>query len=407
MNYNGIKKVIAGSLAGATMLSIAACTPISLKPEWSYKEGDNQKAIGEYIFALYNAYNKAKNFAKDAKGYKENESFLDLTIKDDDGKEAKASDWIKEQADLMMREALYIDKEIADRKATVDEAAYLETAKQDWELGYMYSTYSQYGYATTPEKDILEPYGVSVESYCDLQYVISSKQSKLFEMKYAKGGTEEVTDDQLKKFFDDEYTYYSYFTVPLYENVTDEDNNSENKAYDDKKQKKLTKLAEGYANAVNSGKTIESQCSAYLKYTKSDAKAADTIVTNCERFDKDKLSSSTLGEDVAKDFIDVKQGEAKVITIGKDDSKTIYVIQKLDPKDAEKEYLTKDESTRASVLTAMKGDEFTKFLQEQGKSLKCEVNESVINQYKPDMFWTDPEETTTTTAAADSEESEE
>ena len=55
----------------------------------------------------------------------------------------------------------------------------------------------------------------------------------------------------------------------------------------------------------------------------------------------------------------------------------------------------------------MKGDEFTKFLQEQGKSLKCEVNESVINQYKPDMFWTDPEETTTTTAAADSEESEE
>ncbi|MBQ9674079.1 MAG: hypothetical protein IJV39_05590 [Ruminococcus sp.] len=401
MNFKRIKKILAGSLAGTVLVSAAACTPISTKAQWSYKYGDDEKSIGVYIFALYNAYSRAKTYAEKADGYKEDESFLDLTITDDDGNKAKASDWIKEQADIIVRESLYIDDQMSKKNATVDEAAYLETAKQDWELGYMYSQYSQYGYATTPEQEILEPYGISVESYCDLQYVTSAKQSRLFDLIYGADGTNPVSDSDLKKFFDENYTYYSYFTVPLYESVTDDDGNTSNKAYDDKKQKKLTSLADGYVKAINGGKTVESQCSAYLKYTKSDATTEDTLTTNCEKLDKDNLSSSSLGEDVAKEFTDVKQGKAKAITIGKDDSKTIYVIQKLNTKDAESEYLTKDDSTRESVLTSMKGKEYTDYLQEQAKKLDCEVNESVINRYDPDIFWEKPEDETTTTAASE------
>lgn len=64
MNFKNIKKVMAGTVAGAIMVSAAACTPISTKAQWSYKEGKNEKAIGVYIFALYNAYNQAKTYAE-------------------------------------------------------------------------------------------------------------------------------------------------------------------------------------------------------------------------------------------------------------------------------------------------------------------------------------------------------
>ena len=45
MNFKNIKKVMAGTVAGAIMVSAAACTPISTKAQWSYKEGKNEKEI--------------------------------------------------------------------------------------------------------------------------------------------------------------------------------------------------------------------------------------------------------------------------------------------------------------------------------------------------------------------------
>ena len=192
MKFKNIKKIMAGTVAGAMMISMAACTPISTKAQWAYKDGNNEKAIGVYIYAMYNAYNQAKTFAEKADGYKENESFLDLKIKDDDGKEAVASDWIKEKADLTVRQSLFIDKTVDERNATVDEASYKDQATQDWELGYMYSYYSQMGYGTTPEQELLEPYGISQDSYCELQYITPAKQQKLFDLLYDKDGEKEV-----------------------------------------------------------------------------------------------------------------------------------------------------------------------------------------------------------------------
>lgn len=399
MKFKNIKKIMAGTVAGAMMISMAACTPISTKAQWAYKDGDNEKAIGVYIYAMYNAYNQAKTFAEKADGYKENESFLDLKIKDDDGKEAVASDWIKEKADLTVRQSLFIDKAVDERNATVDEAAYKDQATQDWELGYMYSYYSQMGYGTTPEQELLEPYGISQDSYCELQYITPAKQQELFDLLYDKDGEKEVSDKELKKYFDDNYTYYTYFTIPLYEQTTDDAGQQTTKAYSSKKQKNLTNQADSYVKAINDGSAIDDQCKKYLKAIKSDAKASDTVQEGCELLDKDNLGASNIGEDVAKELVKLKNGEAKAVTIGEKDSKTVYVVQKLNAKDGEKEYLTKDDSTRKSVLQNMKKDEFSDYINKEAKALKCEVNSSVVDKYDPDMFWEEPEETSATEAA--------
>lgn len=393
MDLKRIKKIMAGTVAGALLISATACTPISTKAQWSYKDGDNEKAIGVYIYAMYNAYNQAKTFAEKADGYKEDESFLDLKIKDDDGKEAVASDWIKERADLTMKQVLFLDKDLDKLGATFDEASYEEQAEQDWQLGYMYSYYAQYGYGATPEQDILEPYGISKESYMQLQYLTPAKQQRLFDLTYDKGGTEEVSDKELQKYFDDNYTYYTYFTIALSEQTTDAAGQQTTKAYSDKKQKELTKQAETYAENLNKGSDIDKECKAYLDSIKSDAKVEDTVQKNCEVLDKDNLSASSVGEDVAKKLVDMKAGDAQSVTVGSGDSKTLYVVQKLNTKDAEKEYLTKDDSTRKGVLQNMKSEDFSDLLDKNAKAFKCEINTSVVDRYEPDMFWEEPEET--------------
>ena len=263
----------------------------------------------------------------------------------------------------------------------------------------MYSMYSQYGYATTPEQEILEPFGVSKESYTDVRYYSSAKQQELFKLMYEKGGSEEVSDKDLAKFFDDSYTYYTYFTIPLFEQTTDSDGNQTSKAYSNKKQKNLINQANKYKDAVNGGETVLSQCEKYLKDNKVEGKAKDTVVTNCELLDEDNLANSSIGEEVAKKLADVKVGKAEVITIGEKDTKTVYVVQKLNTKNAEKEYLTKDDSTRSSVLQNMKQDDFASYLEKQAKDLDCQVN-SAVDKYDPDMFWSEPgDETSSTTAA--------
>ena len=395
MNFKkNIKKIIAGVSAGALIVSATACTPISSSAEWSYKLDKNEKAMGVYIYSLYNAYNQAKTYAEKAEGYDEKESFLDLEITDDKGEKAVASEWIKKEADIAVREMLFLDKTLADKKATIDEATYDKQANEDWELGYMYSMYSQYGYATTPEQEILEPYGISKDSYTQVRYYAPAEQQKLFDLMYQKGGTEEVSDKELAKFFDESYTYYSYFTIPLYEQTTDEDGNQTSKAYDSKKQTNLTKQANTYAKAITGGSTVDKECEKYLKANKIEAELKDTVVTNCELLEEDNLANSSIGEEVAKELLDVKVGDAKVITIGQDDTKTIYVVQKLNTKNAEKEYLTKDDSTRSTVLQNMKKDDFSDYLEEEAKKLDCEVN-STVEKYDSEMFWSEPEETTT------------
>ena len=110
---NRIKKLTAVILAFAMVLALASCTtPISLTKEWSFKNSTEELPIGVYIYSLYTAYNQASTYAKDAKGYDAAKSFMDLTIKDEDGKESVAKDWILTQAKKITKSILAIDTEL-------------------------------------------------------------------------------------------------------------------------------------------------------------------------------------------------------------------------------------------------------------------------------------------------------
>lgn len=400
------QKVLAAVLAVIIAVSMASCVPVSLSKEWSYKYSDKQYDIGVYIYALYSSYLTAQSYAKDTKGYKEDESFLDLTIKDDDGKKAVARDWILDQAKEAGRELVAVDKLIKEKGSTWDEATMksaLQTTKDAWDMG-PYASYGQNYY--NPLSKELEPYGVSFDSFKQLYasqmgsspYTV--KTAALFDSYYAKGGSDEVSDKDLAAYFLKNYVDYSYIPVKLYDSTTDDSGNSKNKAFSSKKTKKIQSVLKGFAEDINKG-TADFDAIA-KKCEKKYGVTSEEEVKN--RVDALKSLKSSDAE-VHKAVKDLKNGKAVFITKDTDgDAPTAYIIVKNDINGDKKEYVSG--TNRSSVLQNMKSDDFKKVLKDEAKKLskdkKFSENESYIDKYKPDMFYEKPEETSESSSDSES-----
>ena len=84
------------------------------------------------------------------------------------------------------------------------------------------------------------------------------------------------------------------------------------------------------------------------------------------------------------------------------DSAIYYLVYKKDVSKDVDSYIG-NESKRASVLASMKSDEFSKYIDSLAEKLKYEENTSVIDKYKPELFFVAVEPTTSasTTSASD------
>jgi hypothetical protein len=376
-----------------SVLIVSGCTPISLNKEWSYKTGDKELAIGVYIYSLDTAYQQAKSYAQELDDYDESkDSWLEMEITDDDGKTEVASKWIKEQAKLMCLSYLVLDEQIEKENVDISKdtiASADEQAETYWNVGQ----YADYGYIM-PMKDDLEPYGISLESfrYCSTEY--SVKYQALFDKLYKEGGSKEVTDEELTKYFNDNYTDYSYFTVNLYTATTDEAGESSNVAMSDEEAKKVTDEIDGYVKDINGGKSYDDVLAAYMKANDIESDPATSNIEN--------LENSSLGDEVKEALKKLDNNKATAVKVGSGENAVYYFIYKRNIKDAANDYLA-DETNSANVLSSMKSEEFADYIEELTKKLDYEENTSVINQYEPKMFFVPVEPTT---SAEDSETSE-
>ncbi|MBQ2970944.1 MAG: hypothetical protein IJE16_00165 [Ruminococcus sp.] len=377
-------KFLAVVLAMVIALSTAAC---SLTPQWSYKEGDTELAIGVYIYALYSAYSQAQSYAQQTEGYDSEagtydgeESFLKVQITDDDGVTATADQWISDQADKTLKSLIAIEHEYNRLGATLDEAtvqSYQASAKEYWDYGPYYSMYGeQY---ISPYKDIFEPLGVSYESF-EYFYISSAKQQAVFELLYADGGEKGVTDEELTTYFTENYTSYTYFNSNLYtsESTTDEEGaeSSLNVALSDSEIAKYEKNYKGYASSLNSGSKISDVTE---KFVKDYELESDPSVSNVEI-----MADSTIGEDLVNAINELEEGKASYKKIGAEDTQVMYLFYKEPIADQVKSYIG-DSTNRASVLESYKGEEFNSYIEELAKSLNIEISKAV-SKYSPSMF---------------------
>lgn len=379
-----------GSFVLAVLMCLTAvlavgCSPVSLDKEWAYKTSDNELAIGVYIYSLNLAYSQAQSFASEQLDdySKANSDWFDKEIEDDDGNKQVAKDWIKEQADIMCKNYLVVDEQLAKagiELSTEDTATAEEQAETYWNVGQ----YASYGYVM-PMKDDLEPYGISLESFTYATTLYSTKYSKLFEHTYGKGGAEEVSDGELTDFFTENYVDYSYFTVNLYESTTDESGTSKDAALSENDAKKLTDEIDGYAEEINKG---SSYSDVVAKYMENNSIESDPSTSNVEN-----INNSSLGEEVLNAVKELDSNKASTLKVGSGDSAVYYLIYKNDIKTDVDDYI-KSDTNRPTVLSNMKNDDFKDYLDSLAEDLDCEVNTSVIDRYKADLFFEAVEETT-------------
>lgn len=374
-----------------SVLIVSGCTPISLNKEWSYKTADKELAIGVYIYSLDTAYQQAKSYAQELDDYDESkDSWLEMEITDDDGNKEVASKWIKDQAKLMCLSYLVVDEQIKKENIDVSLASADEQAETYWNVGQ----YADYGYVM-PMKDDLEPYGISLESfrYCSTEY--STKYQALFNKLYKEGGSKEVTDEELTKYFNDNYTDYSYFSVNLYTASTDEAGESTNIAMSDKEAKKVTDEIDGYVKDINNGKAYDDVIDAYMKANDIESDPATSSIEN--------LENTSLGDEVKEALEKLDNNKATAVKVGSGENAVYYFVYKRNIKDAAKDYLA-DETNSAKVLSSMKGEEFDDYIEGLTKKLDYEENTSAIDKYEPKMFFIPVEPTTSAETSETSEE---
>lgn len=373
-----IKKITAAFLAVLMIMSISGC---STKPEWSYKVDDNEMQIGVYIYALYTAYNQAATYASSAEGYDAEKSFLNLTITDDDGETAVAKDWIVDTAKELTKNILTIEEEFEARGLTLtaeDEAAAKESADNDWNLGPYYDMYLAYGMMPTPYKDILEPYGVSYESFERASYMASAKQTALFEEIYINDEETAVSTEDLTNYFTENYTSYSYLSVRLADSATDDSGSTTYTAMSDEDIAEIESTLQGYADNINNGAgTFAEQMVEYTALKELESDPSTSAVEN--------LDESSLNEDVIAALNELEEGKASLVKVGEAENAYYYLIYKAPIADSVADYI-EDETNSFNVLSAMKSEEFQDMLTAKAEELGIQENTSVVNSYKPSMF---------------------
>lgn len=373
-----IKKITAAFLAVLMIMSISGC---STKPEWSYKVDDNEVQIGVYIYALYTAYNQAASYASSAEGYDAEKSFLNLTITDDDGETAVAKDWIVDTAKELTKNILTIEEEFEARGLTLtaeDEAAAKESADNDWNLGPYYDRYLAYGMMPTPYKNILEPYGVSYESFERASYMASAKQTALFEEIYINDEETAVSTEDLTNYFTENYTSYSYLSVRLADSATDDSGSTTYTAMSDEDIAEIESTLQGYADNINNGAgTFAEQMVEYTALKELESDPSTSAVEN--------LDESSLNEDVIAALNELEEGKASLVKVGEAENAYYYLIYKAPIADSVADYI-EDETNSFNVLSAMKSDEFQDMLTAKAEELGIQENTSVVNSYKPSMF---------------------
>ena len=364
-------KILCVVLALVVALSAASC---SLSKQYAYTSDDGDLPIGLYIYYLRQAYNEAEDYAqKDTEKYDAekgtydgSKSFLKMEITDDDGKTAVAEDWIKEKAAENMNEAIAVYYQYNQLGCTMDEALLetdRKTYKDAWDNGYSY-----YGNSMPALSETYEPFGIGLDALFFADVEIPMMKTSVFDATY-----KDVTDDELKKFYEENYTSYHYFSMDLYTTSTDANNTTSYESVSDAQITAYTAAFDGYAAAINGGEsTFSEQFEAFKTAYNSDATATEN---------KAKLDSDT---DLNKAILALKDGEAKQVIIGENDNaRKIYLIYKEAIAGTTEAYF-EESSSRDSVLSVMKEDEFEELL----KKIAAEIDgmSSACKSYKPSMF---------------------
>lgn len=370
-NYSKILCVV---LALAMALTAASC---SLSKQYAYQEDDIEIPIGVDVYYLFSAYNSAQNFAQQSDVYDSetgkydgSKSFLKVEITDDDGETAVAEDWIKEKAEEDTKNAVAIYTKFNELGCTLDQTE-VDSTKE------YYKSYWDQSYA-----EMLEPYGISFDSFFMAGYTIPVMETEAFKAEYGNGGPSEVSTPDLAAYFKEHYTSFKYCSVNLYQAVETEDadasgeTSTENTPLPDEEIEAYQKDFGEYAASLSKGIAYSDVIKEYME--KYDIEE-DPTTESVEEIDKDTT------DEILKTILEMNDGQAVTLEIGETpESKQLYLIYR-EPIESQVGIYTDPEQHKDDVLSSMKHDEFDQMLKDLSKDMNVTLN-NACDSFSPSMF---------------------
>ncbi len=366
MKIKSIVKPVAVLGAFAVLMSAAGCADTS----WSYKTKDKTLSNGTWIYYTYSATNEAiqkygeenKDDDGNSKTIKVSDSkFYDYKV---EGK--KMADWIKNKAKQRCLEALTVDKLLKENKVEYDKKPIEDYRKQ-------YISYMEKN-----GNDLFTTLGVSTGTIADCSVVYPQLSNELFKYFYGKGGPKEVTDEQLKKFYTDNYTDYYY--IPYTFTTTGSDGNKTD--IEDSEKDKVKSNFGKYAKELNEGKKkttdIDEEYKKDFEKEKSDSVSDTADLSKSSLPEKLQEAIKALGSKKA----DVKEIDGVYYLIYKGDiNEKAAKIKSTEDKDSSDSEQDTDAVSRETVLRAMKDDDYKSYLEEECKKLKYDTNDACLSKY--------------------------
>lgn len=390
-----LKKIAAAALALSMMTLFVGCGG---DQSWSYKTDAMSLTAGTYIYNMLNSYYEAYDLVESPD---EAKSVMNVNITDSDGNSTTVEQYAYDGAERECLKMLAVEELMKEYNLELDQNEYdaaVSYASQFW----------------ANIKDQFEEYGISQESfnYCYAEYNV--KYGQVFEALYGKDGEKYVDDEELTKYFKDNYTGYAYFG----KSVATTNDAGESVAMSDEEIKEITDALQGCVDALNNGTEY---ADVVAEYAENDGLTSDPTYSGAV-----KLDDCNLDEAIVDALAKLDEGKAALVKTGEDETAYYYVVyrpvtdtiidflendsdtdtdaaaESNDTAEAESETaVTETEDTASAsvyiydlksgyshytLLDEYKGEDFKDYLKEKGSSLDCAKNSDVIGRYKPTMF---------------------
>lgn len=364
-----VKKITAAALAAVMMVTASACNLYSEDNLWAAEKGEYNLSIGGYIYYLRSAYAKAAEKVS-------TESEV-LKSKIDD---VNAEEWIRADALESINKFIYVNEKFDELGLSLSDE---DKDTMETNTDVMWSWYG----------NAYETYGISRDSFNTVYNDYSTKYTKIFEHLYGKDGEFAVSDEELTKYYEENYYNYATITLPMTE--TDEEGNTIQKSDEDKEA--IKKDLEDMIEDIKGGKNMQQVAA---EYTGSKVELTDqTIYATADG----KISdASTTVQNLA---VSLKEGEISDVTeIG---TSSYCFVMRLPISDLSKDVVSDDEE-RVSVLSYMKSEEFEDYVIEKANEISgITFNDSAMKKVNISSFAADGNKNGTLSEASETSDTSE
>lgn len=242
------------SLVAAVILTIICLMTTGCStPEYALEVGGKKYTTGDYFAYVYNVLNTDMLTYYYLSYY--GSSALTMPVAGNDSADITLEQYIKDKAvDEMIRQA------VLETMLTENNIA--------WDKDDLATAVSNLGGL---KKDTFLQYGFNNERYINMYKATNLNETSLFYGLYDKGGKREISEEDIRKYFEENYLSYKIIEISLVKSDKSEMNETETKAVEDR--------LKGYLEMFNAGdKNGEGFDKVYQKYM-ADEEALKTTTT--------------------------------------------------------------------------------------------------------------------------------